>query len=160
MDPFNDVWVMERIIRPFLDIAILSFLFYQMYKLIAQTRAVQLFKGALFLLLIYAVAFFFHLDTLLWIINSLATVIVIIIAIVFQPELRAMFTRIGRGEFFRLTPRANAENIETVINAMEVLAAIEIRFKITVDEAKAFGIVTVKDLNEAVKKYIKEKNTK
>ncbi len=122
MDLFNDVWFVEKIIRPFLDIAILSFLFYQIYKLIAQTRAVQLFKGALFLLLIYAVAFFFHLDTLLWIINSLATVLVIVIAIVFQPELRAMFTRIGRGELFRFSSRANAEHIETVINALEVLA--------------------------------------
>ncbi len=122
MNLFTDVWVVENVLRPFLDIAILSFLFYQIYKLIAQTRAIQLIKGALFLLLIYAVAFFLRLQTLLWIINSLATVLVIVIAIVFQPELRTMFTRIGRGELFRFASRANVEHIETVINALEVLA--------------------------------------
>ncbi len=122
MELLNDIWVIDRILRPFLDIAILSFLFYQIYKLISETRAVQLFKGAFLVLLIYAVAFFFNLQTLLWIINSLATVLVIMVAIVFQPELRTMFTRIGRGDIFGFTSRANAEHIETVINALEVLA--------------------------------------
>jgi diadenylate cyclase len=112
----------DKVLRPVLDIAILSFLFYQIYRLIAETRAVQLFKGAFFLLMIYGVAFFFHLQTLLWIIDSLATVLVIMIAIVFQPELRAMFTRIGRGELFNFSSRAHAAHIETVINALEVLA--------------------------------------
>ncbi|HDQ13451.1 MAG TPA: TIGR00159 family protein [Sediminispirochaeta sp.] len=122
MDYFRDIWFIENVFRPLLDVGILSFLIYQIYRLIAQTRAVQLLKGAFFLLIIYAVAFFFHLETLLWIMHSLATVLVIVVAIVFQPELRAIFTRIGRGDLFKLSTGANVEHIETVVNALEVLA--------------------------------------
>jgi diadenylate cyclase len=123
MELFKDVWFVREIVRPVLDIAILSILFYQLYKLLIQTRAVQLIKGALILVFLYAVAFFLKLETLLWIMNGLATVIVIIIAIVFQPELRTIFSRIGRGEWFRLSSRANPEQIDTVISAMEVLGS-------------------------------------
>ncbi|MFW6343561.1 MAG: TIGR00159 family protein, partial [Sediminispirochaetaceae bacterium] len=123
MELFKDVWFFQELIRPLLDITILSIILYQLYKLLIQTRAVQLIKGALFLLILYVIAFFFKLETLLWIMNSLATVIVIVIAIVFQPELRTIFSRIGRGDWFRLSSRANPEQIETVISAMEVLGS-------------------------------------
>ena len=43
------------------------------------------------------------------------------------------------------------------LNAMEILAALEIKFKITIDEAKAFDIITVNDLFEAVKQYLKKR---
>ena len=58
MELFKDVWFVREIVRPVLDIAILSILFYQLYKLLIQTRAVQLIKGALILVFLYAVAFF------------------------------------------------------------------------------------------------------
>ncbi|MBU1852955.1 MAG: acyl carrier protein [Candidatus Omnitrophica bacterium] len=41
--------------------------------------------------------------------------------------------------------------------AMEILAAIEKRLGITIDEAKAFDLVTVKDLVDLVIFYLKEK---
>ena len=40
--------------------------------------------------------------------------------------------------------------------AMEILAAIEKRLGIVIDEAKAFNIVTVKDLLDLVTSYIKK----
>ena len=46
------------------------------------------------------------------------------------------------------------------LNAMEILAAIEIKFKITVEEIKAFNIVTVMDLIEIIKGYLRKKNKK
>lgn len=41
--------------------------------------------------------------------------------------------------------------------AMEILAAVEKRLGIVIDEAKAFDIVTVKDLIDLVMFYLKEK---
>ena len=41
--------------------------------------------------------------------------------------------------------------------AMEILAAIEKRLGIVIDEAKAFDVVTVKDLIDLVTSYVKEK---
>lgn len=40
------------------------------------------------------------------------------------------------------------------LSAMEILAAIETKFGITIDEAKAFDVVTVKDLYGLIKEYL------
>ena len=117
-----DLHIYSAYIRPILDILILSFIIYYIYRILVQTRAIQLVKGALLIALLYAAAFLFQLSTLLWILNSLATVLVIIIAIVFQPELRSIFTRIGQGQWFRLTPRPRPYQLDTVLNAVEILA--------------------------------------
>jgi len=109
-------------IRPVLDILILSFIIYYVYKILVQTRAIQLVKGAFFIALLYAVAIFLQLTTLLWIMNSLATVLVIIIAIVFQPELRSIFTRIGQSEWFRASARGRPYQLDSILNAVEILS--------------------------------------
>jgi diadenylate cyclase len=122
MDWFANVWILNSVILPLLDIAILSFLIYQIYLLLVQTRAIQLVKGTFLVVLLYALAFFLQLHTLLWIMNSLATVLVIIVAIVFQPELRNIFTRIGQGDWFRFNSSAKPYQLDTILNAVEVLA--------------------------------------
>ncbi len=122
MDFFDNVWVVTDVIRPILDIAILSFLIYQVYKILVQTRAVQLIRGAFVVGIFYLAAYIFKLDTILWIMNRLATVLVIIIAVVFQPELRSIFIRVGRGEWFRLSHNAKSFHVDTVINAVEILS--------------------------------------
>ncbi|WP_319561497.1 diadenylate cyclase CdaA [Marispirochaeta sp.] len=122
MEWLNQIWLFRDIIRPLLDILILSFIIYQIYQILVQTRAIQLVKGAFLMTLIYVLAFFLELTTLLWIMNGLATVLVIIIAIVFQPELRNIFTTIGRGEWLRLQNRGTSYQLDSVLNAVEVLA--------------------------------------
>ena len=88
-------------IGPALDILLLAFLMYKSYQILIKTQAAQLGKGALLMLLIYAVAFLLHLTTLLWILNMLATGVVIGAAIIFQPELRRMFLTMGQNDWFR-----------------------------------------------------------
>lgn len=122
MEWLSEIHVYREYIRPVLDILLLSFIIYYVYQILVQTRAIQLVKGALLIALLFAVAFFFQLSTMLWILDSLATVLVIVIAIVFQPELRNIFTRIGRGNWFRLSARARPYQVDTVLNAVEVLA--------------------------------------
>lgn len=122
MEWLTQIKVYADYIRPLLDILILSLIIYYIYKILVHTRAIQLVKGAFLIAFLYAVAFFLQLSTLLWILNSLATVLVIIIAVVFQPELRSIFTRIGQGEWFRFNTRAKPYQLDTVLNAVEVLA--------------------------------------
>ena len=110
-------------IRTVLDIAILSFLIYQIYQIMVQTRAIQLVKGAFLFGALYVLAFVLRLDTLSWIMNALATVFVIIIAIVFQPELRSIFIRIGRGDWFKFSSAQKAYQLDTILNAAEVLSS-------------------------------------
>ena len=54
MDFFENKWIVTEIIRPLLDIGILSFLIYQVYKILVQTRAVQLIRGAFVVGIFYA----------------------------------------------------------------------------------------------------------
>ena len=122
MDWLSRFWVFNTVIRPVLDVAILAFLIYRIYQILVQTRAVQLVKGAFLIALIYAGAFFLQLETLLWIMNRLATVIVIIVAIVFQPELRSLFMRIGQGGWTRFSSRSSPQHLDSVLNAVEILS--------------------------------------
>ncbi|MFW5801566.1 MAG: diadenylate cyclase CdaA [Spirochaeta sp.] len=122
MNLLQDFFIFRVIILPALDIALLSFLIYKGYQILVQTRAVQLVKGAFFLVAMYAVAFFLNLETVLLIINTIAPSLVIGIAIIFQPELRKIFTRIGQGSLFPFSRRARPYPIDQVVSAAETLS--------------------------------------
>jgi diadenylate cyclase len=123
VDWFAQNWLVRDYLLPVLDVLLLAYLIFKTYQILAQTRAVQLFKGALFMGLIYLAAFFLRLSTLLWVLNLLVPGLVIGIAIIFQPELRRIFTRLGLRPWFRLRPRARSFAMEAVLNAVEILAA-------------------------------------
>ncbi len=122
MTALQEFGLFQQILIPALDILLLSFLIYRGYQILVQTRAVQLIRGALFLGVLYAVSFFLNLSTVLWIINILAPSFVIGIAIIFQPELRKIFTRIGQGTWLHLSSGAQPAQIDAVMSAAEVLS--------------------------------------
>jgi diadenylate cyclase len=111
-----------NLIRPVLDVAILAFLLYKVYDLLVKTQAVQLVKGAGFLVLVYGIAFLFKLATLQWLLSILAPGLFIAIAIVFQPELRKIIIRLGQGELFRPDHKPRLGQLEAVVTAAEILA--------------------------------------
>ena len=117
-----NVGVLRTLVLPALDVLILAFIIYKGYQILVQTRAVQLVKGALFVVLTYAVAFFLNLRTLLWILNFLAPSLVIGIAIIFQPELRKIFTRLGQGRLLQFAGTSQAYQLDSVIKSVESLA--------------------------------------
>ncbi|MEL3906389.1 MAG: diadenylate cyclase CdaA [Treponema sp.] len=106
-----------------LDILLLAFLMYKSYQILIKTQAVQLSKGALSMLLIYAVAFILRLNTLLWLLNTVATGFVIGAAIIFQPELRKMFLTMGQNDWFRGNSRAQHNHIDFILTAAERLSS-------------------------------------
>jgi diadenylate cyclase len=111
-----------ELIRPILDVVLLAFLFYKAYDLLVKTQAMQLIKGAGFLALVYGIAFLFRLTTLQWILSIVAPGLFIAIAIVFQPELRKIFMRLGQGDFFRPDTRPRIGQLEAVVTAAEILS--------------------------------------
>ncbi|MFW5684109.1 MAG: diadenylate cyclase, partial [Spirochaetota bacterium] len=122
MDWLNDIWALRTIVLPALDVLILAFLIYKGYQVLVQTRAVPLIKGAVLVLLTYGVAYFLNLDTLRTLLDLLAPSLVIALAVIFQPELRKIFTRIGQGRILRLAGRSEFEELDAVMTAAEVLA--------------------------------------
>lgn len=88
------------ILRSLLDIAIVSYLFYRLLALIKGSRAEQLLKGLVLLLVFSAIASFLKLAMVSWLLEKLWIVFAIVLPIVFQPELRRLLEQLGRGHFF------------------------------------------------------------
>lgn len=110
-------------LRPAADILLLSFLIYKTYQILVKTQAIQLIRGILILGGIYAISFFLRLSTLAWILGILAPGLVIALAIVFQPELRKIFMRLGQGPIFHSGGKGRNVEFEAVIAAAEMLSA-------------------------------------
>ncbi len=86
-------------IRDIVDMAIVAFAFYKLYMLISETRAEQLIKGIVVLLLATKFSEWLELHTINWILRNTMTVGLIALLIVFQPELRRALEYIGRTKF-------------------------------------------------------------
>jgi len=119
---YTHILTIYDLIRPVLDVALLAFLLYKSYEFLAKTQALQLLKGAAFLALIYGVAFVFRLTTVKWVLTIMGPGLFIAIAIVFQPELRKIFMKLGQGEFFKPNIMPRIGQLDSVITAAELLS--------------------------------------
>lgn len=81
-----------------LDVAIVTFIIYNIMKFIRQTRAVQLLKGIGILLVIMYVSDWLQLNVINFILINTMQVGVTALLIVFQPELRRGLEHIGRSK--------------------------------------------------------------
>jgi diadenylate cyclase len=122
LNAFFNLWIVREIIRPALDILILAFIIYRGYRILEQTRAIQLIKGMQIIVLFFVSAIVFRLNTLIWIMQTVFPGIIIGLVVIFQPELRKIFTQIGQRNWFRLSRSVKKTHIESVINSVEVLA--------------------------------------
>ena len=92
-----------------IDIAIVAFVMYRLMLLIKGTRAVQLIKGLIVLLVLTALASFFNLNTANWLLRQAMTALVVALPVVFQPELRRALEKLGRGRFLTTTTSTHGE---------------------------------------------------
>ncbi len=84
-----------------IDIALVSILLYQVYKLIRGSIAVNIFLGILALYLIYLIVRAAQMELLATILGQFMGVGVLAMIILFQPEIRKFLLVIGRGTEFR-----------------------------------------------------------
>lgn len=78
------------------DIIIISLILYYLFRLFRQSRAGQLIKGVVVLLIAFAIARIAQLTMVSYILTSVFQFAVIIFVVVFQPELRQGLERLGR----------------------------------------------------------------
>ena len=79
-----------------LEIALISFFIYQFMVLIKFTRAYTLLKGILIVLFFIVFAYILKMNTILWIIKNLSTILLTSVVVIFQPELRKMLEQLGQ----------------------------------------------------------------
>jgi diadenylate cyclase len=85
----------------FVDIALVSVLLYQVYKLIRGSIAMNIFLGILALYLVYLIVRAAEMELLATILGQFMGVGVLAMIILFQPEIRKFLLVIGRGTEFR-----------------------------------------------------------
>lgn len=87
-------------ITDIIDILIVSYVIYKIILLVRGTRAVQLLKGIVVIVVAWLLSIWFQLDTLRWMMNQMVTVGVLAVIVIFQPELRRALEQLGRGKLF------------------------------------------------------------
>jgi TIGR00159 family protein len=109
-------------INDVVDILIVAYLFYKILRFIKDTRAEQLFKGVIILLVATQVSGMLKLHTLYWILVKILEAGFILPFIIFQPELRAGLEHLGRNtNLFRFGTQAKSAyelNVDKVISEM------------------------------------------
>lgn len=109
-----------------MDILVVSYIFYKIYTLIKETRAEQLLKGIVLIVLLIPISSFFNLTMLNWILTKTLAIGVLSFIIIFQPEIRRALEHLGRTAFNDKHILENEQIIEKIIteitNCIESLA--------------------------------------
>ncbi len=95
-----DIWL---ILIPTIEITILWIVFYRILIFFEGTRAFQVLKGLMYLLLAFLLSKLFGLSILNWLLTKFFGISIIALLIIFQPELRQGLARLGRQHLFNIT---------------------------------------------------------
>ena len=105
-----------------IDMTIVAYVFYKLYQLIKETRAEQLVKGIVILLLATKASEIMQLHVVNWILRNTMTVGMIALLIVFQPELRRVLEYLGRTKFIVKSAIDDTLNVDVIVE--EVVQAV------------------------------------
>ena len=70
----------------------------------------------------YAAAYILKLNTVLWLLNIIAPGLIIAFAVIFQPEIRKLFLKIGQSRWFAFGSRSKHTYVDSVLVAAEMLS--------------------------------------
>ena len=78
-----------------LEIAIIAIIVYEILQWIMDSRAFALLKGIIVIIVFVFFAYIMHLNTILWLFEKGSTIVVIVLVVIFQPELRKALEQLG-----------------------------------------------------------------
>lgn len=127
-----------------IDIAIVAFIIYQGFRLVRETRAEQLVKGILILIVLLQFSSWFGLNTMQYILQNTMQLGFLALLVVFQPELRRALERVGRSSasrLFNLNTREEivGQTIEEIAKAVDVMAKNKIGALICMERITKLG---------------------
>ena len=129
-----------------LDILVVSYIFYKGYMLIKETRAEQLLKGIILIIILIPVSYMLKLDMLYFILNKTLTIGVLSVVIIFQPEIRRALEHLGRSAFDDMHGIHDEETLEKIMS--EITYAVE-----NLAETKTGALIVIEQstgLNEII----------
>ncbi|HLR02238.1 MAG TPA: diadenylate cyclase CdaA [Virgibacillus sp.] len=125
------------------DIALVWYVLYKLIMLIRGTKAIQLLKGIVVVLVVWLLSSVFELQTIQYFTNQAIRWGFLVIVILFQPELRRALEQLGRGNIFARGTRSEEEILEQMINAIvdscDYMAKRRIGALITIERDTGIG---------------------
>ncbi|MBQ7046206.1 MAG: diadenylate cyclase CdaA [Oscillospiraceae bacterium] len=86
-----------------LDICLVAFIIYSVIKLIRETRAIQLAKGLVLFGIVYFVIYLLDMQASEYIFKQVFADVIIVLVILFQPELRHVLESVGRSSLTKIS---------------------------------------------------------
>ncbi|MBR3512266.1 MAG: diadenylate cyclase CdaA [Clostridia bacterium] len=108
-----------------IDVIIVLFLTFQVVKLLKTTRAWQLLKGVLILLIITILSGLLHFRILNTILSFVMSYGVILIIVILQPEIRRALEQLGTNKLKRFIGLSDDINLKTKENIYKIVIAAE-----------------------------------
>ena len=157
-----------------IDIALVAILIYQLYKLVKGTVAINIFIGLAAIYLLWKLVSAIHFQLLSEILGQFIGVGVIILAIVFQQELRRFLIMIGKGKIIKnkgllkfnfVVDADNNLNISAIVNACQDMSSTKtgaIMILTQIDDLAVFaesGVEMNASISEPMIKSIFYKNS-
>lgn len=110
-----------------IDVLVMSYVIYKLIIVLKETRAAQLLKGLLIILIFSRISFALNLYTINWVISNIFTAGLVLIIVVFQPELRRIFEKLGRSNRFfvsltKMDSQGDQTKTDEIINAVASLS--------------------------------------
>lgn len=113
-------------ISDLLDILLVAFILYGAIKLIRETRAMQLVKGAILLVVLFAIVSLLEMQVSRYLLSFVFSDLLVILVIIFSPEIRHALESVGRSSvskinifsFVNKDDLFKKEKIETAINGV------------------------------------------
>jgi len=115
MDSILGLW------RPLLEIVIIWWVIYALFRLVQGTRAVQVLMGLIVIALVFQMAKLMDLVNITWVMEKLLAIGVIALLIIFQPELRRALARVGQNAMMRSSLKEGGL-LDEIINACDLMS--------------------------------------
>lgn len=119
MGLFSSIFTWQHFIN-LIDICVVWFAVYKLMMLLRGTKAVQLFKGVLVIIVIKLISWYLGLRTVSWITDQIINWGIIAIIVIFQPEIRRGLEHLGRGSLFFNNNKKQNEVQEKMISALDM----------------------------------------
>lgn len=161
--PF-DMTLVEKI-KALIEIGIISVALYYSILFLKKTRAVFILRGLGTLLMFGICAYIFKLDTIFFILKGLGAVTLIVLPIIFQPELRRALEQMGQSglwkdRFADLEKKQVIKLIHSLIVTMEDLSIVKmgaliiLEQELKLDEYARSGTIMDSELSPELLKTI------
>ncbi len=143
------------IVLNMVDILVTTLVIYYILRIMADTRAWQLLRGIILILILTLMCDIFGLVTIGYILNNSISVLAIAFVVVFQPELRRALETVGRNTFHILPSRLSLDEevnptsihktIESIVLACEKMAATYTGALIIIERSTRLGELLVQE---------------